>query len=224
MQNKPNILIAEDHDFFTDGIKNHLETMPETGKIFTAKNGRQSLEIIENNKIDILITDIQMPEINGIELCRKLKKEDSKIKIIVLTQFYDRKHVLPLLKIKIPSILGKVDAKTELNDAIAAVLDNKNYYSPIIQETIHSIIMGKKKIKQADGVIQPLTRREKQLLPYVARGLSNQEIVNVLANLPDKIILSPYTIDGHRRNLYMKFNVHNAAKLAKEARDFGFLD
>lgn len=223
MKHKLDILIAEDHDFFIDGIKTYLEKIPEINKIFTALNGKEALQVIENKNIDILISDIEMPEINGIELSRKLKQEKGQIKIIIVTQFCDKSHILPLFKIKTDAIINKIDAKNEIKEAIETVLKNRNYYSKNIQETINSILLGKKEKKRI-GIIPHLTRREKQLLPYISEGLSNAEIAELLEKLLKKIILSPHTIEGHRKNLYIKFEAHNAAQLAKKTGDLGLLD
>ena len=223
MKNKINILIADDHHYFIDGIKNHLSSFENIGHIHTANNGNECLKIMENNQIDILISDIDMPKMHGIELSRKLKQEKPEIKIIIVTQFADREHILPLIKIKTDAILDKADAKNEIKNSISAILDNKNYYSPKIQELVNSIIL-RKKIKQKHGVIPHLTRREKEFLPYIAQGLSNKEITTKLQNLSQKIILSPHTIEGHRKNLYLKFEVRNAAQLAKKVNDFGIIN
>ncbi|MBN2662567.1 MAG: response regulator transcription factor [Bacteroidales bacterium] len=222
MKNKLNILIADDHEFFVDGVEKHILNINFVGNVYKASSGTKALEIINTNKIDVLISDIAMPELNGIELTKKLRLLKKQIKIIIVTQFSDRQHILPLLKQNIDAIIDKAEAKNELERTFQAISLNIKYYSPIIQKTANSILLGSK-VKKNTGVIPNLTRREKEFLPYISQGLSNKEVVELLERQPNKIILSPQTIESHRKNLYLKFDVHNSAQLLKKAIDFGFI-
>jgi len=214
MKNKQNILVAEDHQFFIDGLTNHLNKFSDIN-IYTAKNGKQALEIIKNNKIDVLISDINMPEMNGIDLCENVKAKNPHIKIIIITEYADREHILPLLRIRVDAIINKIEAKEDILLAMEAIFNNKKYYSNRIEELRIAIIEGRRP-KQESG-IPSLTNREKELLPYITEGQTNKKIA-------EQFYLSHYTIEGHRKNLYLKFDVHNAAELCTKAFKFGLLD
>ena len=102
-------------------------------------------------------------------------------------------------------------------------LNNENFYSLRIQKIRQDYLAGKKERRQPTD-LPKLTKREKQLLPYIAKGYSNKEIAKILENLPEKIIISPATIGTHRQHIYEKFGVHNAAQLANIAHKYGFID
>ena len=216
MNEKLNIIIADDHDLLLDGLQVLIEKHLNINKIFRANNGNKVLEIINNNHIDILISDIEMPELNGIETAVKIKDAHKKIKIIILTSHYGIQHVKPILKLNIKVILDKENVKTELPKAIMALLNDETYYSKLIKKTVEEIIQGKRKTNQKTA-IPILTRREKELFPYFAKGMSNKEIAK-------KVSLSPATIDSHRANIYLKFEVKNAAKFIVKALKFGLIE
>ncbi len=216
MKNKTNILIADDHPFLIDGISSHLQKEIEEVRIWTANNGEQALKIIEEEKIDVLISDIDMPKMNGIELSEKVKNNFPKIKIVILTQFTDRQHISPLIRIRVDAILDKVEAKNDIHSALIAISESNKYYSEKIQKLVIAIVSGERP-QPVNGVVPQLTRREKEFLPYIAQGQTNKEIA-------ERFYLSHHTIDGHRKNLYLKFTVHNVAQLATKARNFGFID
>ena len=223
MKKKLNILVAEDHEFFVDGITNHLKSFDFINNIYTARNGAEASLLINDYPIDFLITDVDMPVLNGIELSKRIKKEKSHIKIIIVTQYTDRRHIKPLLNAGVDAIVDKINAKQEIGKALKKALAGENFYTQSIQQVIVSIATGKKKDTQ-QGVILDLTAREQELLPFIAAGLSNKEIVKRLKKLPEKIVISEHTVEWHRKNLYLKFDAHNAAQLAKKARDFDLLD
>ncbi len=216
MTKKINILLADDHDYFLDGLQTDIEKIANINKIFRAKNGYEILEIVEKNKIDILLSDIQMPELDGIKTAMKLRETNKTLKIIFLTSHYGIQHIKPLLKLDIKVILDKENIKNEISEAINAILKDKTYYTALIKETVNDILKGKRKTNQKTA-IPTLTRREKELFQYFANGLSNKEIAKELS-------LSPATIDTHRTNIYLKFEVKNAAKFVVKALEYGLIE
>lgn len=216
MKQKLNILLADDHDYFLDGLQTDIEKIKNINKIFRAKNGYEILEIVEKNKIDILISDIQMPKLDGIKTAIKLREINKPLKIIILTSYYEIQYIKPLLKLDIKVILDKENVKNEILEAINAILKDEMYYTALIKETVNDILKGKRKtIKKT--AIPSLTRREKELFPYFAKGLSNKEIAK-------EVSLSPATIDSHRTNIYFKFGVHSAAELIAKALEYGLIE
>ncbi len=211
-----NILLADRHDYFLDGLQIDIQRFIQIDKIFRANNDVEILKIVAENKVDILIADILMPRLNGIETVIKLRRTNKDLKIVVLTSHYRIREIKPVLKLGINIILDKENVKNELIEAVNAIFDNKTYYSKLIQKTINEILQGKRKstIKQA---LPSLTNRELELLPYFLQGMSNREIA-------EEVILSPSTIDTHRTNIYLKFDVKNAVKLILKALAYGIIE
>jgi len=216
MSKKLTILLADDHELLLDGLQLIIEKNIATKKIFRAKNGIEVLDIVKKNKIDILISDIDMPELDGIKTAMKLIETHKSLKIIFLTSFYDIKHIKPLLKLNIKVILDKENIKKEINGAIEAILTGETYYTALIKETVNDILTGKRKTNNRTA-IPNLTKREQGLFKYFAKGLTNKEIAK-------EISLSPATIDSHRTNIYLKFEVNNAAKLIIKALEYGLIE
>ncbi len=211
-----NVLLADDHDYFLDGLYQDVQKIPNINKIFRANNGIEVLDIVEKNKVDILISDIQMPKLDGIKTAIKLKNNNEPIKFIFITSYYDIQHIKPLFKLGVRVILDKENVKNEIFEAINAAIEGKDYYTTLIQQTINAILQGKRKQTIQTGV-PVLTRREKEIFAYLIQGLSNKEIAK-------KVVLSPSTIDSHRSNIYLKFDVNNSTKLLFKALEYGLID
>lgn len=216
MKQKLNILIADDHDYFLDGLQTDIENILKFNKIFRANNGYEVLEIIKNNPIDILISDINMPKLDGIKTAIILRKTNKSLKIIFLTGYYEIQYIKPLLKLNIKVILDKENIKNEIKQAINAILNNQTYYTKLIQTTVNDILKGRKKTS-SKNIIPNLTKREKEIFGYLVKGLSNKEIA-------EKLLLSPQTIDSHRTNIYFKFEVNSATKLIVKAIEYGLIE
>lgn len=216
MDGKLNILIADDHDYFLDGLQKGIEQYLSPKKIFRANNGYQIIKLIENNPIDVLFTDIEMPKLDGLKTLIKLRSVNKSIKVAVITSYYDIQHIKPLLKLDIKIILDKENVKSEIEPALKSLLNNTAYYTPLIKNTIDDISRGKKKSKPKSAV-PVLTGREKELFAYFVKGMTNKEIAQVVP-------IEPKTIDTHRTNIYFKFDVNSAAKLIAKAIDLGMID
>ncbi len=216
MTQKLNILLADDHDYFLDGLQADIKKIPNVNKIFRANTGIEVLEIVKKHEIDILISDIQMPKLNGIETVASIKKSNKQVKFIFLTSYYDIQHIKPLFKLGVNVILDKENVKNDIFKAINAVIEGENYYTKLIQKTINDILKGKQKNNIKTGVPM-LTKRERELLKYFTQGFTNKEIAK-------KLMLSPATVDTHRANIYFKFDVHNSTKLIVKALQYGLIE
>ncbi|MCF6241829.1 MAG: response regulator transcription factor [Bacteroidales bacterium] len=216
MNKKQNILIADDHDYFLDGLQIAVEQILKPEKIFRANNGFEIIDIVANNPIDLLIMDIEMPKLDGIKAIMKLHSAGKNIKTAVITSYYDIEHIKPLMRLNIAVILDKQNVKNELEFALDALLNNKKYFTEIIGKTVLDILYGKRK-SNIKSAIPELTKREKEIFAYLVKAMSNKEIAEVVS-------LSPKTIDTHRNNIYFKFEVKNAAQLIVKAMSFGMID
>ncbi len=217
MKKKFNILIVDDQNIFLDGLESRVKKTRKANKIFRANNGYEALDIIKNNNIDILISDIQMPKMDGIKLIMKLRENEIPLKIIVLTGFHRVQDIKPIFRLDVKIILDKEIAGSEINKAINALLKDEKYYSSFIEQTIDLILKGKRKSENKNKAIPILSRREKELFCYFLEGLSIKEIA-------EKNNKSSTTVEGHRVRIYEKFEVNSRSKLIIKALKYGFID
>ncbi len=210
------ILIADDHKYFLDGLQTDILKHFPQATVLRAYNGKQIIEQVAVHKPQLLITDFEMPELDGLTAIKQARTYVPELKVIVITSYYDIQHIKALLKANIRVILDKQYVNENIVTAIEKALNNQEFYTKHIKATINDILHGKKTSKK-NSALPRLTRREKELLPYFLKGLSNKEIADI-------VFLSPATIDTHRNNIYLKFGVNSAAKLIARAVELGFAE
>ncbi|MGC1244418.1 MAG: response regulator transcription factor [Chryseosolibacter sp.] len=207
------VAIADDHILVINGLKAMLEKLDGMSVLFAAETGEGLLNSLPDQQPDVLLLDIQMPDLNGIDLCKTIHKEYPGIKIIALTNFEQSSYVKQMMRNgALGYLLKNIDGKTLLK-AIETVMQNK----PFIQEQIRNnmlneVLSGAKATSR--GV--SLTKREQEILGLVAREFSNQQIA-------DQLFISVRTVETHRVNLTQKLGVHNTAGLVKEAYKRGLI-
>jgi two-component system, NarL family, nitrate/nitrite response regulator NarL len=203
------ILIVDDHNMVIEGLKSILAQLPHIEVIATAMNAFEAIEALRmHTKINLVLSDINLPDISGIELCAKIKKEFPAVEVIALSTFNQRSYVSQMIQNGATGYLVKSANAVEIDEAIQTVLSGKMYISnDINNETI---------VSASSDDAPTLTRREKEILIMIAEGMTNNEIA-------DKIFVSHYTVDTHRKNLLIKFEVGNTALLIKKAAGFGLL-
>lgn len=173
-----------------------------------ARNAYEAMELIKANPPDIVITDISMPEISGIELAAKIKNEYPEVKIIAMSTFNERSYISQMVQKGATGYILKSASREEIEEAILSVYENRMYMS---------VDLGmNKQEKQEITKLPILTSREKEVLLLIAEGFSNPQIA-------EKLFLSPYTVDTHRKNLLTKFEVNNTAYLIKLAVKHGLV-
>lgn len=171
-------------------------------------------EFLQNSNLDVLLMDIQMPGMNGVDLCRQLLKIKPGLRIIAFSSFDDSAYVKQLFRLGAKGYLLKNSDKETIIQAVHAVMDGENF----IDETIKNILLQESITGQRRSIFEvPLTKREKEILKMIAEGLSSQEIA-------DKLFLSLRTIDTHRFNINQKLDVKNTAGLVKEAIRRGLIE
>ena len=207
------IAIADDHLLVINGIRAMLAQASDLSIIFACTSGSDLMEHLETQEPDVLLLDIQMPDINGIDACKVIHKQYPGIKIIALTNFEQSSYVKQMLRNGASGYLLKnIDNKTLIR-AIDSVVKDK----PFIQEEIknnmlNEVLSGTKSSSQGIS----LTKRELEILGLVARELTNQQIA-------DQLFISVRTVQTHRINLTQKLGVHNTAGLVKEAFKRGLI-
>jgi DNA-binding NarL/FixJ family response regulator len=195
------ILIVDDHPLILEGIKALLADNDTITVVGTASNAFDAIAFLKENSIDIAFLDINLPDISGIELCKKIKEEFPNVRCIALSTFSERSYISRMIQNGAMGYLLKNSSKEEILMAIHQVhtgsyFMNVNLDEPISPENPKSSPF--------------LTPREKEVLEHIAEGLTNQQIA-------DKLFVSVLTIDSHRKNLLTKFEVKNTASLIKLA-------
>jgi len=208
------LFVVDDHPIFIDGITGLLKDTPGFSIIGTAQNGKELLEKIAKETPDIVLMDINMPEMDGIEATKQLKISYPAVKVIMLTMFNDIRFIKELLEIGAKGYILKNISRDDLIKAIETVSSGMPYLDSSVQEKVISNMQnqedGEVDDKEADAMVQNITTRELEILQLIALGLTSQEISK-------KLFISKNTVETHRKNLLAKLNVKNTASLLKFA-------
>lgn len=205
------LLLVDDHKIVLDGIKALLDDLDGFDCVATADNGQKALDLLNVFDVDVVLMDIDMPVMNGIEATKRIKKDFSRLKVISLTQHSERGMVKRLLECGSDGYLLKNIAQDELAAAIRKVVAGEQAFS----EEVTMSLAGKAVEKNAQGVEVELTEREIEILMLIAEGLSSKQI-------GEKLFISPRTVDTHRTNLMNKLDIHNIAGLIRFALKNGY--
>jgi DNA-binding NarL/FixJ family response regulator len=192
------IIIADDHTLFRQGLKLILEDISNIDVIADVANGKELIEITKELKPDLIIMDINMPQINGIEASRILLQEFPELKILVVSMYGDEQYYNSVIENGVKGFILKDAENTELRAAVNAILNGKTYFS---QELLLKLIRNRKNSNQIS-----LTQREQQILELICQGLNTTEIAA-------KLFLSERTVDNHRANLLDKTGCRNSLSL-----------
>lgn len=203
------LLVVDDHQMFLDGIKSIFENDRNIEVVAQAKNGKEALEIVQHQAIDLILLDVNMPEMDGIEVCKKVKYTNPNIKILALTMHNQASFLTQMVENGASGYVLKNTGKTELLKAIDALMNGKQFFSKAAaQKLIYK--KEKKKTKAQTIEIPKISRREKEILTLIVDEFTTQEIAN-------KLFISLSTVETHRSNLLAKLKVRNTAGLVREA-------
>jgi DNA-binding NarL/FixJ family response regulator len=195
------LFIVDDHPLVVEGLKSLLSNHEEVNVVGTASDAFEAMEFLKNNSVDIAFLDINLPDVSGIELCKKIKDKFPAVKCIALTTFSERSYISRMIQNGAMGYLIKSSSKEEILDAIRQV-EAGGYYMNANPNAPSS--------SEKPGALPFLTRREKEVLILIAEGLTNPQIA-------DKLFVSVTTVNSHRKSLLMKFEVTNTANLIKLA-------
>ncbi|PID69419.1 MAG: DNA-binding response regulator [Flavobacteriales bacterium] len=210
LKDKITVHIADDHKVLIDGVMAVLGLEKDIDVVGYSLNGQQVLDWFQNHSADVLILDINMPELDGLEVLRRFKSLEDVPKIIILSSYDDIKLIKEVLAIGASGFIPKKSAGELIVKAIRSVASGSQYFSEEVKETMMKTLMGKPlgEAKNPDGVlISSLTRREYQILKLIAQQYTTKEIGDTLG-------ISESTVDTHRKNLIKKLNVKNSVGLA----------
>lgn len=216
MEEKQRIFIAEDHTIMRDGLRSMLSLNPDFEIVGEAEDGREVIRNIGQSKPDLIIMDLSMPRMNGMEAIKEIKKLSPETKILVLTVHKAEEYILPTLKAGADGYMLKYDTQAELMTAIKSVLRGKSYLSPgVSQKVIEGYLEGYKTIK-TESPWDTLTPREREVLKLIAEGYKNREIA-------DHLCISVKTVVKHRSNLMEKLDLHSISALTTFAIEKGLV-
>ncbi|MBS4012749.1 MAG: response regulator transcription factor [Bacteroidetes bacterium] len=205
---KTKVIIVDDHKLVTDCISLFLSGAPEIEVIGIAHSGQEALDLLKTIKPDVMLLDISMPNMSGIETTAAIKRNFSDIKILILSMHSDYTNISDAIDVGADGYVPKDVSSEELVEAIVTVDKGKNYFHTSISEEIVKNYANKK--KKAQGNIPQLTKRELEVLQLFAEGYNNNEIA-------DKLFLSVRTIESHKNHILQKTNMKNSVELIKFA-------
>lgn len=207
------LLIADDHQIFLDGLKSLLNGEEGISVIGEARNGRQVLTLLKTMSPHIILMDINMPEMNGLEATKQVVKEHPEAKVIMLTMHERADYITQMIEAGASGYLLKNSSRTDLMNGIRTVAEGGTYYSQeVTQAVMDSLRKGAKQKSRQEAA--SLTPREIQVLRLIAKENTTSEIAEAL-------FISPHTVESHRKNLLSKLGKKNTAGLAAEAVRLG---
>jgi len=216
MSQKYRIVLAEDHTILREGLRSLLSSNPNFEIVGEAEDGREAIRCVEKLKPDLILTDLSMPRMNGMEAIKEIKRESPETKVLVLTVHKAEEYILAAFRAGADGYLLKDSTHAELVMAVNKVLSGKHYISPEISEkVVEGYLEGKKALKSKTSW-ETLTQREREILKLIAEGYKNKEIA-------DDLCISVKTVEKHRANLMEKLNLHNAQALTAFAIEKGLV-
>lgn len=207
------ILLVDDHKLIRDAIHSYLDQDQEFDVIGQVSNGEEAIEFLEGASVDVVMMDINMPIMDGVDCTREIAKRWPEIKVLALTMMSDNQHIKQMMNAGAVGYILKNCTEEEVKDALRTVNAGDTYYSSEVTETVMQNMMKRKPLKKSHLVVDiPLTEREKEVLRLIIKEYTNQEIA-------DELFISPRTVDAHKRNLLEKTDSKNVAGLVLYAID-----
>jgi DNA-binding NarL/FixJ family response regulator len=203
------IVLADDHILFRQGVRKILEEVKGLKVVGEAKDGLDLLELLKKTRPDLVILDISMPNLRGLEAAREIKTLYPEIKVLLLTMHKDRDLLQEGVEARVDGFLVKEDADSDLLQAVTAIRKGQKYFSLLISEKLVDLM-------HHPGKADPLTPREKEILKLVAEGKTSKEVAELL-------YISPNTVQRHRDKIMNKLDLKNLAELVLFALKQGYI-
>ena len=207
------VVIVDDHQVVIDGFMARLQLEPDIDVIGTASNGIEALEVISQLDPDVILMDISMPIMNGIDATAQIKKQYPDAKVLMLTMHDNREYIMKVMQVGAMGYMLKEISAEKMVQAIKTVNQGATYFCETTSQTI--FIQAAAPIAAPE--VNPLSRREEGILKHVAQGLSSKQIAKALD-------ISYRTVETHRQNIKHKLDLHSTAELAKYALEKGLVD
>jgi len=200
------IVLADDHTVMRSGLRLLLERQPNLSVVGEAADGREAVTLAAEHKPDVVVMDIAMPHLNGVEAARQIVNSNPQVAVVILSMHSDESYVIRSLKAGARAYLLKDSAEADLIEAIRAISAGKSFFSPAVRQLLKEDYMRKLDDMGAEDSYELLTTREREVLQLVAEGQSNKEVANLLN-------LSLYTVETHRTHILQKLNLHSVPEL-----------
>ena len=198
------IAIADDHKLFREGLRFLMDQMDDLEVVFEASNGKELLEQMENHEPDVLLLDLDMPEVDGLEALKQLRPKFPNLGIIILTMHSDSKMVAYLMELGANSYLLKDTSPEEFRKAISSVIQEGFYFNKMVSQAMLTGLKGQSKKKPTLNDTETLTTREIEVLELICQEYTAKEIA-------EKLFISHRTVEGHRKNLIEKLEKYGWA-------------
>ncbi|MFZ2088860.1 MAG: response regulator transcription factor [Desulfobaccales bacterium] len=203
------IVLADDHVLFRQGVKKIIEGVDGLQVVGEANDGLELLEVLKKETPALIILDISMPNLRGLEAAREIKKIYPLVKILLLTMHKKREFLQEGLEADVDGFLVKEDADTELLQAVEAIRRGQKFFSPLLSEKLADLV-------RRPGKTDPLTRREREIVKLLAEGKNSKEIAELL-------YISVFTVRRHRDNIMKKLEIKGLADMVRYAMEQGYI-
>lgn len=212
------ILIADDHTMFVDGIDSIMKGIDDIKVAGRCYNGQSIIDFASSNDVDVVLLDVNLPDMSGIDVCKKLLTLKPDIKILAISMFNEESFVSEILNNGAKGYILKNTGREELLQAIRTVNDGETYFSEEVTQTImNSLMKNRKASSKSAGFYPKISRREKEVLKLIVQEHTTQEIA-------DKLFISLKTVESHRSSLLAKMNARNSAGLVRIALENNLID
>ena len=209
-QKEINVVLADDHQMFLEGLASLLKEEENIHLVDIVLNGKEALEVLAKYEVDILIMDVSMPEMDGVELNQLVKEHYPNVKTLALTSHSDHAIISKLTRAKVNGYLLKNAEKSELLTAIYRIHEGEDYFSQMVKDKVVESLFSSKD----DNEIPELSKREKEIVKLIVEQRTASEIAQ-------ELFISPNTVNTHRKNLLSKLKLKNIAGLVKYAVENG---
>jgi DNA-binding NarL/FixJ family response regulator len=216
MSDSIRILLADDHRVLRAGLRLLLERQPGFEVVAEASDGRQTVDLVKQHSPDIVLLDIAMPHLNGVEAARQIHARQPNVGIIILSMHADESYLLRALKSGAKGYLLKDSGEDDVIQAIRSVSEGKAFFSPVISKLLVEDYVRQLQQQGLEDVYDLLTTREREITQLIAEGKSTKDIASLL-------FLSPYTVDTHRKTILQKLNLHSVPELMLYAMRKGII-
>jgi two-component system, NarL family, response regulator NreC len=203
---KIRILLADDHQLMRSGVRLMLEREPDISVVGEASDGREAVSLVKTLKPEVVVMDIGMPNLNGIEAAHQMTQENPELAIVIVSMHSDESYVLRALKAGARGYLLKDSAEADLIKAVHVVYAGKSFFSPAVSKVLLDDYVRKLRRSGTEDAYDLLTPREREILQLIAEGKSNKDIANLWN-------VSVYTVESHRSNLMEKLNLRGLPEL-----------
>lgn len=213
---KIKVLVVDDHTVVRDGICALLALAPDIEIVGEAGDGREALEKLRVLSVDVVLMDVAMPMMGGLETTRRIRKEFPNMKVLVLTQYADKEYVFPVIEAGANGFISKTAASSEITTGIRSVYRGDSFLSPSVAKLLVENYQQLSGSRESADPYNQLTDREREVLKLLAEGHTNHEIAEIL-------LISSKTVDGYKTSLMDKLDIHNRIDLVKYALRKGII-